>query len=41
MSAGGQEQLMQNPTFQHEQEYLSNNRPAHTGHDTNKINWRI
>ncbi|CAF2979026.1 unnamed protein product [Rotaria socialis] len=41
MSAAGQEQLMQNPTFQHEQEYLLRNRAAQKNQDSNKIDWRI
>lgn len=32
MSAAGQQQLLQDPAFQHEQDYLS---------ATNRIDWRI
>jgi hypothetical protein len=41
MTANGQGQLSQHPTFQHEQEYLSGNRSTRTNNDTNQINWRI
>ncbi len=41
MSAGGQQQLLQTPTFRHEQDYLSGNRSAQTAYNTNQINWRI
>jgi hypothetical protein len=41
MSADGQQQLMQHPTFQHEQDYLTGNTSARTTQDVNQINWRI
>lgn len=41
MSAAGQQQLMQHPTFQHEKDYLSGNKSTHATHDTNQIDWRI
>ncbi|CAF3809623.1 unnamed protein product [Rotaria sp. Silwood1] len=41
MSAAGQQQLMRNPPFQHEQNYVSGNRSATTPNDENGIDWRI
>jgi hypothetical protein len=41
MSANGQQQLIQHPTFQHEQEYLSGNRSTQSTNEANQINWRI
>jgi hypothetical protein len=41
MSAAGQEQLMQHPTFQHEQDYLSGSKSARTTDEANQIHWRI
>jgi hypothetical protein len=41
ISANGQQQLIQHPTFQHEQEYLSGNRSAYSANEANQINWRI
>jgi hypothetical protein len=38
MSTGGQQQ---HPTFQHEQDYRSEDRLAHASHSTNQMNWRI
>jgi hypothetical protein len=44
MSTGGQQQQQQSaqhPTFQHEQDYRSEDRLAHASHSTNQMNWRI
>ncbi len=41
MSAAGQQQLIQQPPFQHEQNYLSGNKSARTAQETDQINWRI
>ncbi|CAF1120991.1 unnamed protein product [Adineta steineri] len=42
ISAGGEEQILQHPSFQHERNYLSgNNSSNRTNNDSNRINWRI
>jgi hypothetical protein len=41
LSAGGQQQLIQHPTFRHEQDYISRNRSPNTSYDSKPINWRI
>ncbi|CAF1289970.1 unnamed protein product [Rotaria sordida] len=41
MSAGGQQQLREHPTFQHEQDYLARNRSSSTTQDSNQLDWRI
>ncbi|CAF2520180.1 unnamed protein product [Rotaria sp. Silwood2] len=41
MSAAGQQQLIQHPTFHHEQNYLSGNRSASPSPDESQIDWRI
>lgn len=41
MSVGGQEQLVQNPPFQHEQDYVSGDHLAQASQSSNRINWRI
>lgn len=38
MSAAGRQQLAQNPTFQHEQQYLSRNQ---SNNETTQLDWRI
>jgi hypothetical protein len=41
MTLDGQQQLIQHPTFQHEQDYLTGNTSARTTQDLNQIDWRI
>ncbi len=41
MSAEGQQQLIQHPSFQHEQEYLSGNPSTRSNNEASQINWRI
>ena len=41
MSAAGQNQLMQTPSFEHERDYLTGNRSARATNEANHINWRI
>ena len=41
MSAAGQQQLIQHPTFQHEQEYLSGKQSTRFNNEANQVDWRI
>ncbi|CAF0869356.1 unnamed protein product [Rotaria sordida] len=41
MSIGGQQQLGQYQTFQHERDYLSGDSLAHASHPSNQFKWRI
>lgn len=41
MSAAGQQQLIQHPTFQHEQDYLSGKKSTHSNNQSNLLDWRI
>ncbi len=41
MSAGRPQQLAQHPSFQHEQDYLSQDRLERASRPSNLINWRI
>ncbi len=41
MSAAGQQQLAQHPSFKHEQGFLSRSKSAGAPHAFNDLNWRI
>ncbi len=41
MSAGNPQQLAQHPSFQHEQDYLSRNRPGQATYPSSQMDWRI
>lgn len=41
MSAAGQDQLVQHPTFQHEQDYLTGRKSTRSTNQSNQIDWRI
>ncbi len=41
MSAAGEQQLSQHPSFQHEKDYISGKTSSPKPSNTNQVNWRI
>jgi hypothetical protein len=41
MSAANPQQLAQHPSFQHEQNYMSQNRSTNAFNPSNQFDWRI
>ncbi len=41
MSTGNPQQLSQHPSFQHEQDYMSQNRSGRIPYPSSQMDWRI